>query len=188
MSDLSRNDSQPRVVGVGRSPKHGPAKPRQESIRLLRGLGVEGDAHLGERVQHLSRKRADPALPNLRQVHLIGIALYERLRGEGFDVAPGDMGENVTTRGVALLALPTGTRLRLGAGAVVALSGLRNPCRQLDGVQPGLMAATLDRDEGGGLIRLAGVMATVVEGGPVRAGDSIEIELPAGPQQPLATV
>lgn len=94
----------------------------------------------------------------------------------------------MTTRGVALLALPTGTRLRLGAGAVVALSGLRNPCRQLDGVQPGLMAATLDRDEGGGLIRLAGVMATVVEGGPVRAGDSIEIELPAGPQQPLATV
>lgn len=161
------------VVAVSRSARHGPRKARHDAIRLLEGLGVEGDAHLGRQVQHLSRKRVDPELPNLRQVHLIGIELLERLNGEGFGVAPGDMGENVTTSGIDLLAMPRGTTLRLGDDALVALTGLRNPCRQLDGLQPDLMAAVLARDVDGQILRLAGVMGVVVAAGEVRVSDPI---------------
>lgn len=169
------------VVAVGFSTRHGPGKESRDQVRLLAGLGVEGDAHLGERVQHLSRKRANPDLPNLRQVHLIGVELLERLNGEGLTVAPGEMGENVTTRGIDLLGLSRGTCLRLGAEAIVELTGLRNPCRQLDGVQPGLMAATLSRGADGAQIRLAGVMGVVAVEGEVRPGDAIGVEPPPGP-------
>ena len=151
-------------------------------------LGVEGDAHCGATVQHRSRVRRDPTRPNLRQVHLIAAELHDDLRGAGFDVAPGAMGENLTTRGVDLLALPTGTRLRIGATAVVEVTGLRNPCVQLDTIQPGLMKATLDRGEDGELIRKAGVMAIVVADGEVRPGDPIRIEVPAKPHRPLEPV
>ncbi len=157
-------------------------------IRLLSGLGVEGDAHAGGTVQHLSRKARDPAAPNLRQVHLIHAELHDELRGRGFAVAAGDMGENVTTRGVALLSLPVGTRLRLGAEAVVEITGLRNPCVQLDRFQQGLMAAVLARAADGSVIRKAGVLGVVLAGGEVRPGDLIAVELPATPHQPLAVV
>src|SRR3954447_16053039 len=153
------------VTAVGRSPTHTLSKPTRDRIRLLAGLGVEGDAHLGETVKHRSRVARDPTRPNLRQVHLIHAELHDELRAAGFDVAPGRMGENVTTRGVDLLALPIGTRLRLGHGALVEITGLRNPCKQLEEIQPGLMLATLDRDEHGELVRKAGVMAVVLEGG-----------------------
>jgi MOSC domain-containing protein YiiM len=132
--------------------------------------------------------RRDPTQPNLRQVHLIHAELHDELRGEGFDVAAGQMGENVTTRGVDLLALPTGARLRLGGEAVVEVTGLRNPCGQLDTFRPGLMAAVLDRDADGELIRKAGVMAVVVTGGEIRPGDPIEVDLPPGPHRPLVCV
>jgi len=141
------------------------SKTNQASIRLLPGIGVEGDAHAGPTVKHRSRVARDPNQPNLRQVHLIHAELHDELVGLGFEVEPGRMGENVTTRGLDLLALPTGTRLHLGESAVVEVTGLRNPCSQLNGIQPGLMAATLDRDEAGNLIRKAGVMAVVVSGG-----------------------
>src|SRR5215813_1249779 len=134
------------VVAVSRSAKHTMSKPNEDSIRLLAGLGVEGDAHLGETVKHRSRVARDPAQPNLRQVHLIHAELHDELRRAGFTISPGQMGENVTTAGVDLLGLPAGTRLRLGAGALVEVTGLRNPCAQLDRIQPGLMAATLARD------------------------------------------
>ena len=176
------------VEAVHRSASHTFSKPGRGSIRLLAGLGVEGDAHMGATVKHRSRVARDAAQPNLRQVHLIQAELHEELRSRGFMVAPGDMGENVTTRGVALLALPTGTRLQLGTDAVVELTGLRNPCAQLDRFQKGLMAAVLDRDEAGELVRKSGVMAIVVAGGEVRPGDRIGVVLPALPHEALLPV
>ena len=149
---------------------------------------MEGDAHAGETVQHRSRKRWNPGLPNLRQVHLLAAELLEELRAGGFEAAPGLLGENVTTEGVDLLALPAGARLRLGGDAVVEVTGLRNPCVQLDRFQPGLMEAVLDRDEDGGLVRRSGVMGIVVTGGDVRAGDPIAVEPPAEPHAALKPV
>jgi MOSC domain-containing protein YiiM len=176
------------VTAVSSSPAHTFSKPNRDGIRLLTGLGVEGDAHLGVTVKHRSRVARDPSQPNLRQVHLIHAELHDELLAAGFTVTAGDMGENVTTRGVDLLALPTGTRLRLGDSAVVEVTGLRNPCVQLDAFQPGLMKAVLDRDEHGALVRKAGVMAIVLADGAVRADDPVEVELPTGPHRPLAPV
>jgi MOSC domain-containing protein YiiM len=176
------------VAAVSRSAAHTLVKPNQESIRLLAGLGVEGDAHKGETVKHRSRVARDPRQPNLRQVHLIHAELHDGLRATGFDVSPGQMGENVTTRGVDLLGLPTGARLHVGDTAVVEVTGLRNPCAQLDRIQPGLMAATLDRDEQGNLIRKAGIMGIVLADGDVRPGDPIRVELPTEPHRPLEPV
>jgi MOSC domain-containing protein YiiM len=164
------------------------SKPARETIKLLAGLGVEGDAHLGKTIKHRSRVARDPSELNLRQVHLIHAELHDELRAAGFVMAPGEMGENITTRGIDLLSLPSGTRLRLGDAAIIEVTGLRNPCRQLDGLRPGLMAATLDRDAEGNLIRKAGVMAVVIEGGIVHAGDKIGVELPVAPYQPLKPV
>jgi hypothetical protein len=176
------------VAAVSRGDDHNFSKVNEDCIRLVAGLGVQGDAHLGRTVQHLSRVARDPTQPNLRQVHLIHAELHDELRAQGFTVMPGDMGENVTTRGVALLGLPTGTRLRLGDEAVVDVTGLRNPCVQLNHFQSGLMAAVLDRDDDGTVIRKAGVMAVVVTGGEVRPSDPITVELPPLPHRPLETV
>jgi len=168
----------PVVVAVGRSASHSFSKPLALSIRLTAGQGVDGDAHRGTTVKHRSRVARDPTQPNLRQVHLIHAELHAELRALGFDVAPGDMGENITTRDIDLLALPTGTRLGIGEAAVVEVTGLRNPCVQLDRFQQGLMAATLARDADGNLIRKAGVMAIVLKSGDVRPGDPIRVVLP----------
>jgi MOSC domain-containing protein YiiM len=176
------------VQAVGRSSSHGVGKPTYAVIRLVPGLGVADDVHSGVTVQHRSRVAVDPAHPNLRQVHLIHSELHEELRALGFAVAAGDMGENITTRGIDLLGLPTGARLHLGADALIEVTGLRNPCEQLDGTEPGLMAATLQRDERGGLVRKAGVMAIVLAGGEVRPGDRIRVEPPAGPRRDLRPV
>lgn len=176
------------VSAVCVCPTHEFSKRVQPRIRLLTALGVEGDAHLGETVKHRSRVARDPAQPNLRQVHLIHEELLEELRAAGFGVSPGDLGENVTTRGLDLLGLPAGTRLHLGDAAVVEVTGLRNPCSQLDRFQPGLTAAVLGRDEAGNLIRRSGIMGIVLAGGEVRTGDGIRVELPAEPFRPLAPV
>ncbi len=176
------------VTAVSRSATHTMSKANEPVIRLLPGLGVEGDAHIGETVKHRSRVRRDPTQPNLRQVHLIQAELHDELRAGGFEGVAGQMGENVTTRGVDLLALPKGTRLHLGDSAVVEVTGLRNPCVQLDRIQRGLMAASLARDEQGELVRKAGVMGVVLAGGEIRPGDPIRVALPAGPQTPLAPV
>jgi MOSC domain-containing protein YiiM len=176
------------VTAVSRSATHTMSKRNEEAIRLLTGLGVEGDVHAGRTVKHRSRVRRDPTQPNLRQVHLIHSELHDELRAAGFELTPGQMGENVTTRGLDLLGLPTGTRLRLGDEAVVELTGLRNPCVQLDGIERGLMAATLERGRNGELIRKAGVMAVVVASGEVRPGDPIRTEVPVGPRTPLESV
>jgi MOSC domain-containing protein YiiM len=176
------------VMAVSRSGTHTMSKPNQESIQLLAGLGVAGDAHQGETVKHRSRVKRDPTRPNLRQVHLIHAELHNELRDAGFAVSAGQMGENITTRGVDLLGLPVGTRLLLGDTATVEVTGLRNPCAQLNGIAPGLMAATLDHDEEGNLVRKAGVMGVVVSGGEVRPGDAIRFELPPTPHRPLEPV
>jgi MOSC domain-containing protein YiiM len=176
------------VTAVSRSRTHTMSKPNADSLLLVAGLGVDGDAHNGRTVKHRSRVRRDPSQPNLRQVHLIHAELHDELRAAGFDVSPGQIGENITTRGLDLLALPTGTRLHLGDRAVIEVTGLRNPCVQLDGIADGLMAATLDRDEQGNLVRKAGVMGVVLTCGRVRAGDSIRVELPDEPHDRLAPV
>ncbi len=176
------------VVAVSLSATHTMSKPTVESIRLLEGMGVAGDAHCGKTVRHRSRVARDPTQPNLRQVHLVHAELHAELRKSGFDVAAGQMGENVTTRGIDLLALPAGTRLRLGADAVVEVTGLRNPCNQLNGIQEGLLPATLERDADDNLVRKAGVMGIVRAGGTVRAGDAIKVALPAEPHHGLKPV
>jgi MOSC domain-containing protein YiiM len=173
---------------VARHGSHAFSKPVVDAITLLAGHGVEGDAHCGVTVKHRSRVARDPTQPNLRQVHLIHAELFEELAPQGFRVGPGDLGENVLTRGIDLLGLPRGTRLHLGETAVVEVTGLRNPCAQIDAFQPGLMHATLETAADGSLIRKAGVMAVVVAGGTVSAGDPIRITLPDGERLPLAVV
>ena len=178
----------PCVVGVHLSGRHGFSKSQVGEVTLVAGLGVADDCHSGARVQHRSRVRRDPEQPNLRQVHLFAGELLDELVAEGFDVAPGRLGENVTTRGVDLLGLLTGTTLRLGDGALVVVTGLRNPCVQIDRYSPGLMARLVRRDDHGTVVRLAGVMGVVVLGGNVRAGDRIDVAPPPGPPVPLAPV
>ena len=176
------------VLAVHRSSGHDFSKFPEATVKLVVGLGVEGDAHAGVTVQHRSRVARDPSQPNLRQVHLLHAELFEELRAAGFTVRPGDLGENLTTQGVALLALPAGTLLHLGRDAVVEITGLRNPCSQIDRFQQGLMAAVLDRDSSGQLIRKAGVMGVVLAGGDVGAGDAIRIALPPQPHRSLVPV
>ena len=178
-----------RVVAVCRKGEHGIGKQPADRIRLIAGRGVDGDAHRGQTIKHRSRVKRDPKQPNLRQIHLIHRELHEELEEAGFDgLQPGQMGENVTTAGVDLLGLPAGARLRLGDEAIIEVTGLRNPCAQLDEVQPGLMKATLDRDDDGELVRKAGVMGVVLHGGEVRPDDPIIVELPPRPRRALQPV
>jgi MOSC domain-containing protein YiiM len=174
-----------QVIGVSRDGKHRFSKGPEEAITLVAGLGVEGDAHFGATVQHLSRVRRDPSQPNLRQVHLIHAELFDEVTP---DVQPGQLGENVTTSGLALLDLPRGTRLRLGAEAVIELTGLRNPCVQIDRFRPGLLKEVVGTDADGEVVRKAGVMAVVLEGGVVKPGDAIEVTLPEAPFERLTPV
>ena len=176
------------VLAVNCSATHSLSKGGQLAIHLLAGLGVADDAHAGVTIQHRSRVARDPSQPNLRQVHLIHTELHEELRERGFNVTAGQMGENITTQGIDLLGLPTGARLQLGDEAMIEITGLRNPCKQLETIQRGLMAAVLDRDANGALIRRAGVMAIVLVGGVVRPDDEIAIELPPLPHTPLQPV
>jgi MOSC domain-containing protein YiiM len=170
-----------QVVAVCSSGTHTMAKEERAGIRLLEGMGVEGDVHAGALVKHRSRVRQDPSQPNLRQVHLIHAELHDELRAKGFEIAPGRMGENITTRGIDLLALPKGACLHLGEEALVEVTGLRNPCAQLDGIAPGLMSAVLDRDAEGKLIRKSGIMGVVRKSGSVVPGDPIVVHLPPPP-------
>ena len=176
------------VVSVSKSSSHTFSKEPINEIYLIEGEGVEGDAHKGLTVKHRSRVKADPTQPNLRQVHLIHVELIHELQGKGFQVQPATMGENITTDGIDLLSLPRDTLLRIGHEAVVRVTGLRNPCKQLNTFQEGLMQAVLDKDDEGNLIRKAGIMSVVVSGGPVKPGDSIKIVLPTPPFEKLERV
>ena len=176
------------VTGVSRNGEHAFGKEPQDNIRLVAGSGVQGDAHAGRTVRHRSRVAVDPTQPNLRQVHLLHTELFDELHTAGFRVTAGQLGENVTIRGLDLLNLPRGTRLHVGENAVLEVTGLRNPCAQLDTFQPGLLAAVLGRAEDGSLIRKAGIMSIVLESGEVRPGDSVRVVLPPEPHTKLERV
>jgi MOSC domain-containing protein YiiM len=176
------------IIAVARSADHQFSKSVAPEITLVAGLGVEGDAHQGASVEHRSRMAANPDQPNLRQVHLIHQELLGELHRGGFDVRPGAMGENITTQGIALLDLPRGTRLLLGETAIIEITGLRNPCAQLDKYQSGLMKALLDRAPDDTLVRKAGVMAIVIKDGLVKPGDPIRVDLPPLPHDRLQPV
>lgn len=178
----------PTVTAVSRDGGHRFSKVSADVVTLVAGLGVGGDAHAGVTVRHRSRVAIDPTQPNLRQVHLMHAELFDELRGRGFEIQPGQLGENVTTRGVDLLALPRGTRLHLGATAVVEVTGLRNPCAQIDAFMPGRLKVVMHRAADGSLVRKAGIMGIVVAGGDVAGGDVIGVELPDGAHEPLDRV
>ncbi len=177
-----------RVMGVSIDDHHRFSKAAVPQILLLEGLGIEGDAHAGTAVQHRSRVARDPSQPNLRQVHLIHSEFLDEVRQAGFQIEAGDLGENVLTSGIDLLSLPRDTRLRIGAEAVVRVTGLRNPCVQIDDFRPGLLAVAVSRDEAGAIVRKSGIMSVVEHGGVVRPGDEIVAELPEGRHLPLEVV
>lgn len=176
------------VTAVSLSASHVFSKSNQESIKLLAGIGVEGDAHSGKTVKHRSRVAKDPSQPNLRQVHLIHAELHDELLAKGFNIFAGQMGENITTKGINLLKLPSDTLLHIGNDAVIKVTGLRNPCAQLDRFQPGLMTAVLDKDEQGNIVRKAGIMSVVIATGVINIGDRIQVEFPPQPYQSLERV
>ncbi len=177
-----------RVIAVARDGAHRFSKEVVEAITIIAGLGIEGDAHAGTTVRHRSRVRADPTQPNLRQVHLIHAELFAEVAAKGFTIAPADLGENITTQGIDLLALPRGTVLAVGESVRLEVTGLRNPCAQIEAFQPGLLGAVLEKAPDGTLIRKSGIMSIVLAGGVVRAGDVIEARLPAPPLLPLERV
>lgn len=176
------------VVAVSSNGGYSFSKPNRNSVRLLTGLGVEGDVHAGTTVKHRSRMAKDPTRPNLRQVHLIHEELFAEVGADGFEVAPGELGENITTRGIDLLALPVGTLLHIGDDVVLTVTGLRNPCPQIDNFQDGLLKRVVGRDDAGNVVRKAGIMSVVKEGGEVCPGDPVKVELPGGPHQTLGPV
>ena len=178
----------PTVIAVSRGRDHRFSKASVEGVTLLTGIGIAGDAHAGMTVQHRSRVAADPTQPNLRQVHLLHAELFDELREQGFNVRPGQLGENITTIGLDLLGLPRGTRLRIGATAMVEVTGLRNPCSQIDDFMPGLLKAVVHRAADGSLVRKTGIMGVVTADGDVASDDVIAVELPEGPHEPLERV
>lgn len=188
MCPILESASPGTVVSVSRDDRHGFSKPAAESIRLIHGFGVEGDAHAGATTQHRYLLRKDPTRANLTQVHLIPAELFDDLRAAGFTVAAGELGENVTTSGLRLRTLPLGARLHLGDDAIVEVTGLRSPCSLINGYQRGLMKTLIGTDAAGTLVRKAGIMGIVVEGGMVLPGDTVGVELPAGKPRPLGVV
>jgi MOSC domain-containing protein YiiM len=183
-----RSKDQPRVTAVSRDPLHRFSKPVVAEINLVKDWGVEGDAHAGRTVQHRSRVARDPSQPNLRQVHLIHEELFDELASAGYTVVGGELGENITTRGIDLLNLPTGTQLRFGDDAIVQVTGLRNPCQQINTFEPGLLREVVGRAEDGSVERKGGVMAVVIVGGVIRPHDLISVTLPTGVRKPLIPV
>ena len=176
------------VVAVSRSDSHSFSKQNQESIELVAAYGIEGDVHAGATIKHRSRLAKEGDQPNIRQVHLLHTEIFEELKEQGYEVLPGELGENITTKGLDILAMPKGTRLHIGSSAIVELTGLRNPCGQIDDFQKGLKDALLDHDAEGNLIRKSGVMSIVIASGDVVPGDPIRVELPPLPHERMERV
>jgi len=175
------------VLEVSCSAKHEFSKQRTSAIRIAAGHGVVGDAHAGELIQHRSRMEIDPDQPNLRQVHLMPVELLEELDRKGFEVDPGDLGENITTRGIDLVSLGRDTILRIGGETVLCVTGLRNPCVQIEKFAPGLLNELAVKSDGK-VRRKAGIMCVALSGGTVRPGDEVSVYHPEGPYIPLERV
>jgi len=175
------------VIAVASDSEHNFSKITKPAITLVAGFGVKGDAHAGVTVKHRSRVAKDPSQPNLRQVHLIHQELFEDLSKQGYEVVAGQVGENIVTRGISLLDLPTGTKLEIGE-AIIEITGLRNPCHQLNQIKDGLMQKLVFKTENGDVVRLCGVMAIVLRGGDIKEGDEIQAILPKKPYIALQKV
>ncbi len=175
-------------MSVSLSEDHNFSKKTCSRITLLKGLGVEGDAHCGAKVQHRSRVAKNPDQPNLRQIHLLQSEILDELKGLGFSVQPGEMGENITTAGIDLISLPTNARIKIGNSAVIEIKGLRNPCSQINDFKKGLMNQFLAKDQTGNAVYKAGVMGIVLEGGEIARGDKISVSMPDGPHIKLQLV
>ncbi|WP_102275044.1 MOSC domain-containing protein [Cytobacillus massiliigabonensis] len=187
MNKQAKNLISGSVLAVSLSSSHTFSKENVNRIKLVEGLGVEGDAHSGLTVKHRSRVAQNPNQPNLRQVHFIQSELFDELH-DRFDIKPGQLGENITTHGINLLELPADTILHVGKEAIVKITGLRNPCQQIDHFKPGLLQAVIDKDSEGNLIRKAGIMGIVLKSGEIEPGDSIHIKLPPKPYRKLERV
>lgn len=178
----------PMVLSLHKSATHSMEKFASDSLKLITDFGVEGDVHAGATVKHRSRLLTQKHKPNLRQVHLIGKELHDELAEKGFEVKPGQMGENILTKDIDLMALPEGSMLQIGEEVELVIQGIRNPCKQLNGIHKGLMKAVLDKDSEGNLIRKAGVMATVKKGGWIHRNDKIHVTYPPQPHKALVCV
>lgn len=181
-------ESEGTVVSLSRSAKHRFSKKLEKRLRIVEGHGVEGDAHAGSTVKHRSRVAKDPNQPNLRQVHLIASELLEELSRKGFEIEAGDLGENILTVGIDLIALPKGTRLHIGVSVVLRITGLRNPCPQIEAFQEGLLSQMVEKTKDGSLILKTGIMSVVESGGEIIVGEAIQVELPAMPYVALERV
>ena len=180
--------SLPTVIAVASDSGHNFSKPTQAAITLIAGIGVEGDAHAGKTVQHLSDKKKNPEAPNLRQVHLMHAELFDELAEQGITVLPGQMGENVVTRGIDVLNLPQGAEFHFPSGAIIQITGLRSPCKKLNTIHPDLLKAVVEKRADGSVNKKTGVMSIVLIGGDILEGDDIKVVLPEGPHKPLECV
>jgi MOSC domain-containing protein YiiM len=171
------------VVAVASKEKHEFSKRTRHAITLVEDHGVEGDVHAGRVIQHRYLAKKMPVMPNNRQVHLIASELFTELGLSGFNVSPGELGENITTAGLDLTNLPLGTRLRLGSSAVVEITGLRTPCSLIDRFQKGLKRAMIMKHEQPRF--RCGVLGVAKATGKIAPGDPIIVELPSFSLQPL---
>jgi len=177
-----------KVHSLSSSAQHSFSKHTTHQVEVIKGIGIKGDAHAGVKVKHRSRVAKDPNQPNLRQIHLIHLELLKELVAKGYTVNPGDLGENITTEGISILNLPKDTILKIGENVAIQITGLRNPCHQIDKFQKGLLKEVVGKNDAGDIIRMAGIMAIVLEGGMIKVNDEILVELPALPHQKLERV
>ena len=183
-----RGTERASVVAVSKDEYHRFSKVPCTQITLIKGVGVRGDTHSGVTVQHLFAVEQDPRQPNLRQVHLLQQEFLDQARDQGYELTPGDLGENILTDDLDLVGLWQDTLLHIGSQAVVRVSGLRNPCAQIDSFRPGLLQVAVRRDLKGDVVRKAGIMGVVTTGGVVHPGDEIEVEWPAQPHRRLTAL
>jgi MOSC domain-containing protein YiiM len=141
------------ITSISYSPQPGSynRKRLQEAV-LLPGHGIEGD-----------RKAGNPR----RNLNIMDQETLAVLDAEGIPTGPGVLGENLILAGVRLDARPPGTRLRIGAEAVIEAIALREPCYKL---------TPLDASMPGSVVGRVGVMARVVTGGVIRVGDEVVVE------------
>ncbi|SRR6266446_5986019 len=166
-----------RVIAVCCNPEPDLPKPVVDAVHLIENWGVEGDYHAGSLVRHRYLAKKDPTRPNMRQVLLMDAAVFAELAQNDIHIGPGMMGENITIEGMAMMQLAVGTRLAIGS-AIVEVTERRSPCYQLNGIDPRLLKAVARKQDGQAIFK-AGIMAQILQGGWVRAGDLVKVLSPA---------